>query len=51
MASEAAVVGDHRFIAEHDVGDDRIPANVAVAAENRLPDDRLLADARVRPDD
>src|SRR5713101_2664855 len=52
MALHPAVIRDHRLIAEHDaVLDRRVPADVALAAENRPTDDRFLADAAVGPDD
>src|SRR3954468_21596718 len=47
---QPAVVGNLGFVAEHDVRDRRVPPDVAVATENGLADDGLLADARVGPD-
>src|SRR5436309_11452745 len=49
--SQAAVVGDDRFVAEDDaVVHRRAAPDVAVAAEDRPAHDRFLADAVVGPD-
>src|SRR5207247_10407498 len=50
--SQSTVVGDDRFVSEHHaIFNRRAPADVAVPAENRLPDDGFLADAAIGPDD
>src|SRR5436190_8621929 len=44
-------IGERGLIAEHRAGvDGHVPADVAVASEDRVPDARLTADATIRPD-
>src|SRR3954469_22418291 len=50
-ASQAAVIGDDRLVAEDAVFDRRAAADVALAAENRSAHGRVLTDPGVRPDD
>src|SRR6266566_8205309 len=50
-ASQAAVVGDHRLVAQHHpVVEAGAAADVAVPSDNRSANGGLLADAGVRPD-
>src|SRR5262245_65103048 len=52
MFLESAVVRHARLVAEHQAVVERGAApDVAVAAEDRMPNDRLLPDPRVRPHD
>src|SRR6185503_15857100 len=46
---ESTVIGHHRLVPKDIVVKHGAPANVAVAAQNRLAHDRILADPRIRP--